>query len=123
MTQVKRAPHHLLHLRHLIHLLIGCTLQLMNDIATSDDHNYELTHFNWRTGAPYSVWVRVFNFSLAEPATRDYPGAPAELDARGWGSLGQPIELDDDDLFELANHIMNSESDFDDFDDRCFYAD
>lgn len=87
----------------------------MADIATPDDHDYELTRYNWRTDKPYSVWVRVTHFVPAERQTWDDPGAPAEIEAYGWGSFEQPIELDDAELFELADRITHAEPDFDEW--------
>ena len=84
----------------------------MGNIATADDHDYELTRYNPRTDKPYSVWVRVTHFVPSEHQTWDDPSSPAEIEAFGWGSFEQEIELDSDELFELVDQIEDREPDF-----------
>ena len=86
-----------------------------NNPATADDHDYEVTRYNARTGAPYSVWVRVTHFAQEEQQTWDDPGTPAEIEAFGWGSFEQEIDLDDDELMSLVDSILNPEPEIDEW--------
>ncbi len=71
------------------------------DIATEDSHDYVITRENARTGAEYNVWVRVDSYDPGERGTRWDPGYGPEVEAEAWGTLGQEIELTQDEETEL----------------------
>ena len=69
--------------------------------ATANCHDYALVRTNERTGADYNIWVSVDDYTPYSPATWSDPGEEAQVEATGWGTLGNEIELTQDELDEV----------------------
>ena len=99
----------------------SATIATINTVDTIDtiamilgmdmDFDFELARTNHRRNREYSVWVKVTYSDPGQRQTYHQPYESPTIEADAWGSLGNPIELTDDELNGVLELMVQAHRD------------